>query len=70
MTRSEEQGETANGQTVYNDVVVVAADAGRLGQYEDALRKVQVPARSILNSVPVWFLLVLSADPAGGRYEP
>ena len=33
----------ANGQTVSNDVVVVAADADRLGQYQDALHKARVP---------------------------
>lgn len=43
----------ANGQTVSNataNVVVVAADADRLGQYEDALRKARVATRATLDA--------------------
>ena len=43
----------ANGQTVSNataNVVVVAADADRLGQYEDALRKTHVATRATLDA--------------------
>src|SRR5688572_7694146 len=43
----------ANGQTVSNataNVVVVAADADRLGQYEDALREAHVATRATLDA--------------------
>ena len=56
----------ANGQTVSNatsNVVVVAADADRLGQYEDALRKVQVPTRGTVDADEAEsFLTGLSPD--------
>ena len=40
----------ANGQTASNDVLVVAADADRQGQYQDALRKARVPTRATLDA--------------------
>ena len=43
----------ANGRTVSNataNVVVVAADADRLGQYEAALREARVPTRATLDA--------------------
>ena len=56
----------ANGRTVSDatsNVVVVASDADRLGQYEDALRRVQIPTRATLDADEAeTFLSGLSPD--------